>query len=250
VVSVPPARKPPPGAESEKEPDIPIMEDRVRTSKFKKMEVSVQGFYIMLGGALSVLPPQVAGEQFKRIGKSFAIHSEDIAEAWIDLAEDDARVRRIIESVTGFSTWGKVVGRHLEAIGDETPAIQGFRQQRVPQQPQQEGPSDLDAAMALAEFMAQAAAQQRQAQEGGNGAPQSGPSEEQVRRAMQEQQRQQQRPTRQQQQQPIPVTQQEAPQVSQRRPVGMPSPADLGVVNPDQSEYGDMPVPGEADVKG
>jgi hypothetical protein len=256
----PPPVKEPPAPESEdREPEL---EERVRTAKYKKMETSVQGFYIMLGGALSVLPNEVAGSQFKRIGKSFAMHSEEIADAWIDLAEDDARVRRIIESVTGFSTWGKVVGRHLEAIGDETPAVQGLRTSQQPTGPAQQS-GDIQAAMALAQWMAEQAAQERTQS---NGQEQSGPTPEQVaqmeqaRAAMQKRQRG--RPVRQQQQQPeqqqehpmgagrpTPIDQDQAPPMGQtRKPVGMPTPADLGVTIADSPE--DFPAGGSQDVRG
>ena len=256
-----PPRQPPPGTAPREEPQeeqIPRVEDRSRSAKYKKMQNAVEGFYIMLGGAITVMPPQMAGQQVKRVGLSLAKHSEEIAEAWIDLAEENPRVRAIIESVTGFSGWGKVMGEHLKAIGDETPAIQGMRQQRQPQEAPQQS-DDIAAAMALADFLSQAAAGQRQ--QTGNGEPQQ-PSPEQVRRMMQEQERQQQRPQRQQQQQPVsepvhpmgqgnpqPVPPGQAPPMGQtRKPVGMPTPADLGVVNPDMPE--DFPAGGSQDVRG
>src|ERR1700730_8561949 len=69
------------------EDEIPEVEKRQRTAKFRKLETAVEGVYIMLGGGLTTLP--MVSSRTKYIGMSLANSSSEIAEAWIDLAEED-----------------------------------------------------------------------------------------------------------------------------------------------------------------
>lgn len=207
---------------------------RDRTAQFEKLQVAVESGYALLYGALVVAPPPI-GNKTKPIGVRLKKATPEIAEAWIDLAEDDPKVKRMLLQLTGISGWGKVVGLHLFVIGGDIP---GITQQFVPKpqqgQESQEGtPSDIEALMAMAEFLQQGAAQERQPQ--GNG-----PAPQQKGRPM---------PPRQQEQQPRPQQPPQQPPAPEARPkAGIPSPRELGV------EIADLPVEfpaGDAqDVKG
>jgi hypothetical protein len=215
--------------------DLPEVEKRVRTAKFKKIEESIGGLYIMGGGALSTLPEQVAGTRVKMIGLAIGGAHEEIAEAWTDLAEDDARVRKALESLTQFSGWGKVIGVHFMAIGMTAPGIAAVmpmpQQQR--QQSQQQGAGmpepDAQTAMLLGELMRMAQSEQRVEQEQ-RFPPETAP----------------QPPQPQPQQQP--VQQQRPAEVRPGRGVGMPSPADMGVSVADAPL--DFPTGGPENIRG
>ena len=237
---------PPPPPDSVKEDTIlPEPEKRNRTPKLEKLESAVAGLYIMGGGAISTLPEQVGGTRLKMVGLNIAKSSDEIAEAWIDLAEDDKRVLKALESLTSFSGWGKVIGVHLMAVGSAVPGIAAA----MPQQPQQsQGQSsgmDIQTQMIVAEMFRQAQSQQRQRFED------EPEVMEQIRReqqAPQEQRtRQQQQPQQQQQQQPVRRPGQ-APPTRPGRNAGIPSAADLGVTIPDASV--EFPTAGPENIRG
>jgi len=123
---------------------------------------------------MSTVPEQVGGEKLKFIGLSVARSADEIAEAWIDLAEDDRRVLKALESLTSFSGWGKVIGVHLMAVGTAVPGIAAMPSfgggmmgapvgpQGPPQQQQPNGgATEAQAAMIMAELFRQAQSQQR-----------------------------------------------------------------------------------------
>lgn len=169
----------------------------------------------MLGGGFTTLP--MVAPRTKLIGVKLARSAEEIAEAWVDLAEEDARVRAILEQFISFSGWGKVIGVHAMVIGAGIPAVTAM-QQPPPQQQQRPNPgaaSDVQQAYAMAEMLRQMQSEARMNQQG-NGQP----TEQEVREAVQRE---------------TPV-QGEARQVRRGQPpgsfrprAGMPSPADLGV---------------------
>lgn len=215
---------------------IPTPEQRDRSPKMRKLQASVAGVYIMGGGVLSTLPEQMGGTRVKLIGMSVARSSDEIAEAWIDLAEDDKRVLKMLESLTSFSGWGKVIGVHLMAIGASVPGVAAVMPgpQREPQ-PQQQGNGmgeDLAAQMVMAELF-------RMAQSGTRAEAQA--------------------PMFQEQAPPPPVQQplqpqEQAPRVRAEQPTrpgrnaGIPSPADLGVSVPDAPM--DFPTAGSENIRG
>jgi hypothetical protein len=215
--------------------DIPEVEKRHRTPKLEKLEGAVAGMYIMTGGALSTLPAQFVPVQVKVVGINLARSCDEIAEAWIDLAEDDRRVLKALESLTSFSGWGKIAGVHLMAIGTAVPAVAaampspvataqaGARQEAA-------STSDIQNAMILAEMFKQSQSQQR-----------AEPSP--VERVFEEAQQQ---PAPQRQQQPVRRT---GP-VSTRpgRNAGIPSAADLGVSIADTPA--DFPTAGPENIRG
>jgi hypothetical protein len=217
--------------------EIPDVEKRQRTTKFKKLESAVEGIYIMLGGGLTTLP--MVSNRTKYIGMSLARSSSEIAEAWIDLAEEDKRVLRVLEQFTSFSGWGKVIGVHFMAIGAGVPGIVG-----QPQQPPQGRPMppaganpDLQEAMQLADFLRQAASEVRQQPMQPNGAP----TEQEIAEAAARQQprqgdvRQARRPPQ---------------QWRSGRGAGMPSPADLLGAQPIVADSEAFPTSGPESVRG
>lgn len=206
---------------------------RHRTPKMEKLEGAVAGMYIMTGGALSTLPAQFAPNQIKMVGVSLAKSCDEIAEAWIDLAEDDKRVLKALESLTSFSGWGKIVGVHLMAIGSVAmPGVMGAMPQPTPQQQGTPDEANIQNAMIIADMIRQAQSQQR-----------AEPVFEQ-----QQQQQQQQRQPQRAEQQPPPVRQ--AGPVSTRpgRNAGIPSAADLGVSIPDAPA--EFPTAGADNIRG
>ena len=230
-------RKPPPAPPvNEPAEDLPEPDKRHRTPKLQKLESAVSGLYIMAGGGLSTLPDQVGGQRVKLIGISLAQSADEIAEAWLDLAEDDKRVLKALESLTSFSGWGKVIGVHLIAIGTSAPGIVGAMQQPPPpfgQQQQQgngNGMNDAQMAMVMAEMFRQSQSQQRaQSEQFQQGAPPEF----------------QQQP----QQQAAPPRQQQRPAGTRPgRNAGIPSAADLGVDIPDTPES--FPTAGPENVRG
>jgi len=217
---------------------VPEVEKRHRTPKLEKLEGAVAGMYIMTGGALSTLPAQFVPVQVKVVGINLARSCDEIAEAWVDLAEDDRRVLKALESLTSFSGWGKIAGVHLMAIGTAVPAVAAAMPSPVATAPagaRQEAAStsDIQNAMILAEMFRQSQSQQR---------AEPSPMEQ----LFDEAQQQQAPAQRQQQQQPVRRT---GP-VSTRpgRNAGIPSAADLGVSIADAPA--DFPTAGPENIRG
>lgn len=194
---------------------------RDRTPKMEKLQAAIEGVYIMGGGALTTLPAQVGGARTKQIGRGLATQASEIADAWIDLAEDDKKVLKFLENLTSFSGWGKVVGLHLLVIGGGLPTIAAVMPQ--PQQQSQQQPPGNNTAqmMEMADLIRQMATEGRQQQE------------------------QQAQPPP---QQPRPQQPQQPARGAVRMRAGMPSPADLGVVQGDVPL--DFPTSGPENVGG
>lgn len=241
---MPAARRtpPPPPSSSQADPfqpadgagapaaEIPEVEPRTRTPKYKKLEEAMSGIYILIGGGLATLPPQVVPMQFKAVGLSLAGSSDEIAAAWVDLAEDDPRVRKILESLTSVSGWGKVIGVHLIAVGSSVPGVAavmpGSQQQQ--QQPNGAPPMDMESMMMLGELLRMAQSEQRAPEQPPQQAAPFAPP------APQEQQQQRRAPN--------------APPPQARPRAGMPSPADLGVTQSDVPL--DFPTAGPESIRG
>jgi len=230
------------GAATALEEDIPEVEKRHRTPKLEKLEGAVAGMYIMTGGALSTLPAQFVPVQVKVVGINLARSCDEIAEAWVDLAEDDRRVLKALESLTSFSGWGKIAGVHLMAIGAAVPAVAaampspvataqaGARQEAA-------STSDIQNAMILAEMFRQSQSQQR---------AEPSPMEQVFEEAAQQQR--QPAPQQQQQQQQQQVRRTGPVSTRPGRNAGIPSAADLGVSIPDTPA--DFPTAGPENIRG
>lgn len=57
----------------------------------------------------------------KPLGDNLKSFSEEAAEAWIELAQEDPKVRKALEQLTSASTWGNIVGVHVAIIGSSIP---------------------------------------------------------------------------------------------------------------------------------
>lgn len=227
------SRRTPPPPPSE--PEIPPMDSTTekRTKKMEQLETAVESIYTIIYGALVVAPGPI-GVKTKPIGVRLKEYTPQIAGAWVDLAEEDDKVKRVLESFANIGGWGKVIGLHLYVVGGQMlPAFAGMNppQQGGQGQSQEQGGVSLDDLMALANFMQQGAAQER-AQ--GNGAEQVPPRQAQ----------QQPQP-----QPPPPMPPQPAPSGTMARPAaGIPSPQELGVQVPDLPV--EFPAGSAQDVKG
>lgn len=84
---------------------------RGRVTKSESLEVKVARMYNMLGTMLSPMGRfyPVMGP----LGENLKSLSDEAAEAWIELAEQDKRVKEMLESMTGASLWGNVIGVHF-----------------------------------------------------------------------------------------------------------------------------------------
>jgi hypothetical protein len=55
------------------------------------------------------------------IGDNLKLMADEAAEAWIELAEQDKRVKEALESLTSASTWGNVIGIHFAIFASAIP---------------------------------------------------------------------------------------------------------------------------------
>lgn len=90
-----------------------------KPTKDETLQVKLSRMYMMLGTMMQpfgrfypVLAP---------IGDNLKTFSDDAAQCWVELAEQDKRVREILESMTSASTWGNVVGIHLAIFASAIP---------------------------------------------------------------------------------------------------------------------------------
>jgi hypothetical protein len=84
---------------------------RGRVTKAESLEVKVARMYNMAGTMLSPL-----GRFYPAmgpLGQNLKNLSDEAAEAWIELAEQDGKVKEMLETMTGASLWGNVIGVHF-----------------------------------------------------------------------------------------------------------------------------------------
>ena len=178
---------------------------------------------------MSAFPPAFIPMRVKVIGIGLARSCEPLASAWVDLCEGDKRVLKMWESLTALSGWSKVAGEHFKVIGETTPGIAAAMPQTFGQPQPQAAPTgngggmdDFQTAMMMAELFRMAQSEQR--------APEGQPSSAQPVQA------QPQAPPP----PPPPVGQEGQPRARSQtgmrpgRGAGIPTPADLGVIIPDQ----------------
>lgn len=97
---------------------------RSRTTKADALKDEIARMYMMIGTMIRpfgrfypVLGP--VGDNFKDL-------STDAADAWMQLAEKDARVMEMLKSITSASTYGNVIGIHLAIFASALPMGQMF----------------------------------------------------------------------------------------------------------------------------
>src|SRR5437588_12534657 len=74
----------------------------------KRLRGDIARFYMMLGTILRPFskwyPP------VEPIADNLKVFSDEAADAWMELAEKDPKVKKLLESWTSASTWGNVIG--------------------------------------------------------------------------------------------------------------------------------------------
>lgn len=86
-------------------PDPFERDDRPRTPTFKKLERQLTDVYVQGGLVLSI-----AGEDFG--GKLIARRADLLAGSWVDLAENDPKVKRGLDRFLAGSGWSAVIISH------------------------------------------------------------------------------------------------------------------------------------------
>ena len=81
------------------------------TPSSKRLEQDITRFYMMMGTILRPFGKWYPALQ--PISDNIKIFAEDAAEAWIELADKDPRVKKILISWTSASVWGNVTGVHF-----------------------------------------------------------------------------------------------------------------------------------------
>jgi len=110
---------------------------RGRVTKTDMLREDLARFYLMAG--TMVRPFGRFYPVLTPVGDNLKEFSEEAADAWIQLAEKDARVKDILISMTGASVWGNVIGIHLAIFASALPgALPMFAG------PSPSGPTDED----------------------------------------------------------------------------------------------------------
>jgi hypothetical protein len=85
---------------------------RVRsTPGSKRLEQDIARFYMMMGTIIRPFGKWYPAIQ--PISDNIKVFANDAAEAWVELADKDPRVKKILESWTSASVWGNVIGVHF-----------------------------------------------------------------------------------------------------------------------------------------
>lgn len=79
---------------------------RKRTPSQRKLKDDIAQVYGAIGLALLA-----SGDA--ESGQAFLTNAEPLADAWIDLAEKDANVKRVLERLTTGSAWSAVIAGHI-----------------------------------------------------------------------------------------------------------------------------------------
>jgi hypothetical protein len=121
VPKPPPPRNPPKKGRPKKidttEGSFSTKTEQTRTGKGASLETKVSIFYKMMGTFLIPIGKwySAAGS----IGKNLTKYSDDAAEAWMELADENPEVKRMLESLTSASAWGNVIGVHFAIAVDK-----------------------------------------------------------------------------------------------------------------------------------
>lgn len=116
--------------ESSSAPDSAASPRRGRATKAETLEVKVARMYNMFGTMLS--PMGRFYPALGPLGSNLKELSGEAAEAWVELAEQDKRVKDALESLTSASVWGNVIGVHFAIFSAALPggeiAVQAMTQ--------------------------------------------------------------------------------------------------------------------------
>lgn len=80
----------------------------------------LERFYMMIGTIL--VPFSRFFPPLEPIGDNLKRFSTEATNAWLELADQDPTVKRYLESITGASTWGNVIGIHFAIFASAVPS--------------------------------------------------------------------------------------------------------------------------------
>lgn len=100
VGSVPPK----PGRKTQRD----LLKDRL-----ERLYMMLGTIFVPFGKFIPALEP---------IGNNLKEFSKEAADAWMELADEDSKVKSYLESVTGASTWGNVIGIHFAIFATAIPS--------------------------------------------------------------------------------------------------------------------------------
>jgi hypothetical protein len=128
-----PPRGRPKTSSSDSPASDPIPRGGKRTPSTRKLEEQISRFYMVVGTVLTPFakwyPP------LKPISENLKVFSTEAAEAWVDLAEEDAKIKKYWETLTQASAWGNVIGVHFAIIASAMPIGQMMGKQESEQDP-------------------------------------------------------------------------------------------------------------------
>lgn len=107
--------RPPRGPESAPDSDreaAPPTPKR-RSPADTKLQTSIAEMYQVLGLAVNGLGGAAQDDGMQGTGVALVMQSEGIASAWMDLAEKNPKVKKILQNLTEVSAVGAVVGIHV-----------------------------------------------------------------------------------------------------------------------------------------
>lgn len=149
------------GSAKESSSAPPVSGSRSRNTKLDTLQSQLVRMYATIG--IMVKPFGSFYPVLDPIGNNLVSMSDAAAEAWIDLAAKDKRVLEILESITGASTWGNLIGIHLAIFASALPGAGYISQVTEPQedeltrQGKAMGMTDEEIELARATMMAGAA---------------------------------------------------------------------------------------------
>jgi hypothetical protein len=98
----------------------PLPTGGAKTPTERKLQEKVTRLYMVLGTVLRPFGRFLP--QLQPISDNIKTFADDAAEAWTDLARDDPKVKKWLESITGASAWGNVIGIHFAIFASAIPS--------------------------------------------------------------------------------------------------------------------------------
>lgn len=95
---------------------IPETEPRKRTPADKKLAAQIAGLYQMAGATIAGVGMRTGDEGITAAGVQTITISEPLADAWLDLADANPSVKRVLKKLTEASAAGIVVSLHITIL--------------------------------------------------------------------------------------------------------------------------------------
>lgn len=90
-----------------------------RPSQRALLKDRVERLYMMMGTILT--PLGRFWPACEPVGNNLKTFSTEATDAWMELADEDPKVKSYLESITGASTWGNVIGVHFAIFSAAIP---------------------------------------------------------------------------------------------------------------------------------